>query len=156
YSWNTDALALAYQKALNACEAPTWRERTRLLTMMLDALPKVKDRVALWRALFKDTWAAAILYQGILGRARTPGEARDLHAALGLKSMDPGELSKVMKAARTPAERVDKLRALWKIWPDDLALAAHLLDALEDAGDGSGARGLGRTLRARADADAAV
>ena len=156
YAWSPDALALAYQKALAACEAPTWRERSRLLAMMLDAAPGVKERVAVWRALFQDTWAAAVLYQGILARARTPGEARDLHAALGLKAMDPGELAKAVREPKTPADRVARLRALWKIWPDDLALAVRLLDALEDAGDDAGARSLGRTLRARADADAAL
>jgi Ca-activated chloride channel family protein len=40
------------------------------------------------------------------------------------------------------------------VWPDDLTLALRLLDALEDAGDAEGARGLARTLRARPDADA--
>jgi hypothetical protein len=39
-------------------------------------------------------------------------------------------------------------------WPDDLALALVLLDALEDAGDQDGARDLGKKLRARPDADA--
>ena len=41
-------------------------------------------------------------------------------------------------------------------WPDDFTLSLRLLDALEDAGDYSGARELGRTLRTRADADARV
>jgi Ca-activated chloride channel family protein len=156
YAASPDGLALVYRNALASCEAPTWRERSRLLTMILDAAPTVKDRVSVWRALFEDTWAAAVLYQGILARAHTPGEARELHAALGLEAMDPGDLAKAVREARTPGERVTRLRALWKVWPDDLALAVRLLDALEDAGDDAAARALGRTLRARADADAAL
>jgi Ca-activated chloride channel family protein len=156
YAWNPDAVALTYQKALSACELPTWRERARLLSMMLDAVPKVNDRVAVWRALVDDVWAATVIYQGILSRVRTPDEARALHAALGLKAMDPGQLAKTMKLFKTPAERAAKLRELWKAWPDDFALAMRLLDMLEDAGDDAGARALGRVLRARPDADAAL
>ena len=156
YAWSPSALALTYRKALAACEAPTWRERSRLLSMMLDATPTLQGRVAVWKAMFDDTWAAALLYQGILARARAPEEVRALHAALGLEAMDPGQLAKAIEDAKTPAERITRLRALWTIWPDDLALATRLLDALEDGGDDAGARALGRALRARPDADAAL
>ena len=156
YAWSPASMALTYRKALASCEAPTWRERSRLLSMMLDATPTVKGRVAVWRALFDDTWAASLLYQGILARVRAPEEARALHDALGLKAMDPGQLAKAIKDAKTPGDRVTRLRALWKIWPDDFSLAMRLLDALEDADDDAGARALGRTLRARPDADAAL
>ena len=156
YGSTPEALALAYRKALLGCEAPTWRERSRLLSLMLDATPTVSDRVAVWRALFDDTWAAAVLYQGILARVRAPEEVRALHAALGLKAIDPGQLARTIKQEGTPGERVTRLRALWKVWPDDFAVAIRLLDALEDAGDDAGARALGRALRARPDADAAL
>jgi len=151
-----EATARVYRQALGSCEAPTWRERARLLAMVLDAIPTVKDRVGVWRALFDDTWAAAVLYQGILARVRTPEEAQALHAALGLRTMDPGQLARLIKETPLAANRVSRLQALWKIWPDDFAVAMRLLDALEDAGDDAGARALGRELRARPDADAAL
>ncbi len=148
------AVAQEYRRALAACEAPTWRERSKLLSMLLDAMPGVPAKVYLWRVMFSDLGAADALYRGILARVRTPADARQLHDALGLRSIDPGVLAKLLKEARTPGERVKKLRALVLEWPDDFALALKLLDALEDAGDDAGARELGRTLRARPDADA--
>jgi Ca-activated chloride channel family protein len=151
-----EAVATVYRRALAACEAPSYRERSRLLSLLLDALPNVAARVQLWRVMFNDLGAADALYRGLLARARTTAELRALHDALGLKTIDPGVLAKMLKDAKTPGERVNKLREVARTWSDDLALALRLLDALEDAGDDSGARELGRTLRARPDAGARV
>ena len=153
---NAHAMAAVYRQALAACEAPTFRERAKLLSMMLDAAPAVAARVALWRVMFQDLGAADTLYRGILARVRTPQEMRALQQALGLKRVDPGLLEKTLAEARTPAARAAKLRGLHAVWPDDFGLALLLLDALEDAGDDAGARELGRALRARPDADAAL
>jgi Ca-activated chloride channel family protein len=153
---NAWSVAAVYRQVLAGCEAPTWRERSRLYTLMLDAMPGVSGKVALWRVLFGDAGAADALYRGMLARARTPEEVRQLHDALGLRAIDPGVLAKTIKDAKSPAERVAKLRGLVAVWPDDFALALRLLDALEDAGDDAGARELGRKLRARPDADARV
>ncbi|UQA59313.1 VIT domain-containing protein [Polyangium aurulentum] len=153
---NPAAVASVYRMALAACEAPTFRERSKLVALMLDAMPTVPGRVSLWRTMFKDLGVADALYRGILARVRTPQEMRDLHAALGLKTIDPGLLDKIIKEAKSPEERAKKLRELVTQWPDDFSLALRLLDALEDAGDDAGARELGRTLRSRPDADARV
>jgi Ca-activated chloride channel family protein len=149
---NPGAVAQVYRRALAWCEAPTYRERSRLLSMLLDALPRIDGKVALWRIMFNDMGAADALYRGIVARVRTPEEVRALHAALGLRTIDPGVLANMLKDAKTPGERVTKLRGLVNVWPDDVALALKLLDALEDAGDDAGARELGRKLRARPDA----
>ncbi len=151
---NAAGVASVYRQALLACEATTWQERSKLLTLLLDAMPGVPGQVALWRTMFNDLGASDALYRGILGRVRTPADARALHDALGLRSIDPGVLAKLLEPAKKPEERVKKLRALVIEWPDDFSLALRLLDALEDAGDDVGARDLGRTLRARPDADA--
>ncbi len=153
---NAAGVASVYRAALRGCEAPTWRERSKLLSLSLDAMPTVGGRVALWRVMFGELSAADALYRGILARVRTPAEMRELHQALGLKAIDPGLLEKALKALETPAARVQKLRALAVEWPDDFALALRLLDELEDAGDDAGAREQGRKLRARPDADARV
>src|SRR4029079_15308553 len=100
----------------------------------------IQDKVALWRELFNDVNAADALYRGILSRVRTSDDLRKLHDALGLKSMDPAELAKVIKAAKSNEERATKLRALALQWPDDFALAMRLLDALEHPGDAAAAR----------------
>jgi Ca-activated chloride channel family protein len=151
---NADGVAAVYRRALALCEAPTWRERSKLYGLMLDAMPSVPAKVQLWRVMFKDLGAADALYRGILARVRTPNEMRQLHDALGLRSIDPGLLKKTLEQAKTPELKIKKLRELVKAWPDDFALALTLLDTLEDASDLGGGRELARKLRARPDADA--
>ncbi|HLM73647.1 MAG TPA: AgmX/PglI C-terminal domain-containing protein, partial [Polyangiaceae bacterium] len=153
---NPESAANVYRKALANCEAPSWRERSRLLSLMLDAIPGMSDRVALWRAMLREGGAADALYRGMLARVRTADQARELNRALGLKSIDPGILAKAMKEAKSPQDRVARLRAFTAEWPDDRTLSRRLLDDLEDAGDVAGARSLGRSLRARPDADARI
>jgi len=153
---NPNTVAQIYRTALATCEAPTWRERSKLVSLMLDAMPTVSGKVSLWRVMFTDLGVADALYRGMLARVRTASEVRELHAALGLQTIDPGVLEKLLKEARTPADRVKKLRELVARWPSDFALALRLLDELEDAEDFSGARELGRSLRARPDVDAHV
>jgi Ca-activated chloride channel family protein len=145
-----------YRHALGACEAPTWAERRRLLSLMLDALPSTSKRVALWRSMFDDRAEADTLYRGLVARVKTPAQMRELHQALGLKSLDPQLLAKYLRDAKTPEARVAKMRALVQEWPDDFDVALALLDALEDAGDRGGARDLAEHLRARPDIDAHV
>ncbi|HEY4118390.1 MAG TPA: tetratricopeptide repeat protein, partial [Byssovorax sp.] len=151
---NPVAIAGIYRRALGGCEAPTWRERGKLLSMLLDAMPSIPQKVALWRVMFTDLGAADALYRGILARVRTPADARVLHDALGLKAFDPALLEKMLKDAKSPEERVNKLRKLVDAWPDDFALALRLLDMLEDLGDDAAGRALAKKLRARPDADA--
>ena len=142
-----------YERALGGCEAPSLRDRARLLQLMLDVTRIPSRRVQLWR-LFMARPEADTLYRGMLARVRTPDEMRDLHSALGLRNIDTPTLKKLLDGAKTPADRVTKLRALVREWPDDFTLALLLLDALEDADDADGARDLGKKLRARPDADA--
>lgn len=151
---NAMAVAFVYRRALALCEAPTWRERAALLGLLLDAMPSVSGRVALWRVMARDLGTADTIYRGLLARVRTPQEMRELHAALGLRSVDPGLLAKAIKDAPSPEARAKKLRELYAVWPDDFTLALALLDALEDTKDDTGARALGRALRVRPDADA--
>jgi hypothetical protein len=153
---NAGAVAGVYRSALGACEAPTYRERARLLTLMLDAMPGVTAKVSLYRTMASDLGAANVLYRGLLTRIRTPEEMRELHGALGLKTVDPGILAKLVDSTPDPKERAGKLLALVAQFPDDLSLALELLNAHEDAGDQAAARDLGRKLRERPDADTAV
>lgn len=155
-SGNPSGVQGVYQRALGGCEAPTWTERRRLLSLMLDSLGSVQLRVGLWKLMRKDATAADSLYRGIVARIKTAQQMRELHAALGLKSMDPGMLEKLLKETKDPSERVGKLRVLTREWPDDFRLALLLLDALEDAGDWPGAADFAERMRARPDVDAHV
>jgi len=89
---NPNAVAGIYRSALASCEAPTWRERSKLVSLMLDAMPTVSAKVSLWRVMFTDLGVADALYRGMLARVRTATEVRELHAALGLQTIDPGVL----------------------------------------------------------------
>jgi len=150
------AVAAVYSRALRQCEASSPRERARLLALMLDAMSTVRGQVELWRTMRDQLGAADLLYRGILARTKTAAQIRELHDALGLRSVDPGVLAKTLAAAKEPRQRIAKLRALRDQFPDDLVLALRLLEALEDAGDEAGARVLAAELRARADAEAGV
>jgi hypothetical protein len=150
------ALANVYRSALGACEAPSHRERARLLSLMLDAMPGVTGKISLYRTMTRDWGAADVLYRGILARIRTPEEMRELHAALGLDTVDPAILAKLIESTPDAAERAKKLQALLAQFPDDLALSLELLYAYEDAKDVTAARDLARKLRERPDADARV
>ena len=153
---NPGAIANVYRSALGVCEAPTYRERARLLGLMLDAVAGVTNKVTLYRVMSADLGAADVLYRGILARIRTPEEMRELHSALGLKTVDPGILAKLIASTPDAAERARKLSALLQQFPDDLGLSLELLNAYEDANSPGSARDLARKLRERPDADASV
>jgi hypothetical protein len=144
-----------YRGALDACEAPTWRERTTLLLLMVESLRSVTERVALWKSLIA-TPAADVIYRAIVVRVQTVAELHELHQALGLAQVDPDLLANMLKGAKTPQDKLSVLRAASQKWPDDLELGLRVLDAYEDAGDDGGGRAWARRLRRRADATAHV
>jgi len=153
---STAAIAQIYRSALASCEAPSYRERARLLSLMLDAMPAVRGKVALYRSMAHDLGAADVLYRGLLARIHTPEEMRELHEALGLEAVDPAILAKLVDTTPEAKLRAAKLRALRAEFPDDLTLGLELLNAYEDATDDAAARDLARQLRERPDADARV
>ena len=144
-----------YRRALADCEAPTWRERTTLLLLMVEQLRTVTARVALWKSLIL-TPAADVVYRAIVVRVHNVAELHELHKALGLASVDPDLLAGMVAKAKTPTERLSVLRAAATKWSDDLELGLRVLDAHEDAGDDAGGRAWARHLRRRADATAHV
>ncbi|HSO31374.1 MAG TPA: AgmX/PglI C-terminal domain-containing protein [Labilithrix sp.] len=152
---SADGSLAVYRRALEDCEAPTWRERTTLLLLMVDQLRSVTARVALWKSLIL-TPAADVVYRAIVVRVQNVAELHELHRALGLQSVDPDLLAGMVAKAKTPAERLGVLRAAATKWPDDLELGLRVLDAHEDAADDAGGRAWARRLRRRADATAHV
>ena len=144
-----------YRKALEDCEAPTWRERTTLLLLMVDQLKTVTARVALWKSLIL-TPAADIVYRAIVVRVVNVNDLHEFHRALGLATVDPDMLAKMVDKVKTPQEKASVLRAAATKWPDDLELGLRVLDAYEDAGDDANSRAWARRLRRRADATAHV
>ncbi|MBX3221097.1 MAG: AgmX/PglI C-terminal domain-containing protein [Labilithrix sp.] len=152
---SADASVAVYRRALEDCEAPTWRERTTLILLMVEQLRTVTARVALWKSLIL-TPAADVVYRAIVVRVQTVAELHELHRALGLASVDPDLLAGMLAKAKTPADRLTVLQAAALKWTDDLELGLRVLDAYEDAGDDAGGRAWARRLRRRADATAHV
>ncbi len=144
-----------YTRTLEDCEAPTWRERTSLLLLMIDRLPNVRERVALWKSLV-GTVAAEVIYRAIVVRIKNVTELHELHQALGLATVDPDLLAGMLAKAKTPADKLSVLRTAAGKWPDDLELSLRVLDAYEDAHDEGGLRAWARRLRKRPDATAHV
>jgi tetratricopeptide (TPR) repeat protein len=153
---NAQGALSVYRRALSDCEAPTWRERYALLIAMVDAIHTVRDRVDLWRSLLASPAAQEVVYRAIVLRVQTPADLRELHDALGLRSVDPDLLGRMLAKVKTPADRLAVLRGAANQWRDDLELALRTLDAYEDAGDDAGGRAWARRLRSRADATAHV
>ena len=152
---SADGALFVYRRALEDCEAPTWRERTSLLLLMVERLPTVTLRVALWRSLLA-TPAADVIYRAIVVRVQSVAELHELHVALGLAMVDPDLLAGMLAKASAPGERLAVLRAAASKWPDDLELSLRVLDAYEDARDDGGLRAWARRLRRRPDATAHV
>jgi Ca-activated chloride channel family protein len=146
-----------YRAALANCEASDWRERAALLVFIVDRLPTVNDRVALWRALLAVSPAAAdAVYRFVLLRVETAADLKALHEALGLERIDADLLAGLMKKAKSAAQRLELLRGAALRFADDTELALLVLDAYEDAGDDAGGRAWARMLRRRVDATAHV
>ena len=152
---SADGALAVYRRALADCEAPTWRERTTLLLLMVDQLRSVTARVALWKSLIL-TPAADVVYRAIVVRVQTVAELHELHKALGLASVDPDLLAGMLAKTKSPSERLGVLRAAATKWSDDLELGLRVLDAHEDAGDDAGGRAWARRMRRRSDATAHV
>lgn len=146
-----------YRTALFGCEAADFRERAALLAIIVDRLPTIVDRVALWRALLAiSPTAADAVYRFLLVRVRTAADLKALHQALGLERIDPDILEKLLGRARSPGERVSLLRGAAERFPDDTELALLVLDAYEDASDDANGRAWARRLRRRVDASSRV
>ncbi len=151
------ALLQLYQRALSACEAPDWRARAALLVLMVDALPSVTERVQLWRQLLTvSPRAADAVYRFLLLRVQTSQDLAEFHEALGFERIQPEVLAQFLAKARTPAERLTRLRGAAERFSDDTELLLLVLEAYEDAGDDAGGRAWARKLRRRADATAHV
>jgi tetratricopeptide (TPR) repeat protein len=150
------SLIAVYDNALRFCEAPSWRERTLLLSLIVDELSAIRARVAVLRHFVHDPPAAEVVYRALLTRVKSAADLRELHEALGLRRIDPEILDKALGAKQTGAERLALLRGSTREYPDDLELALRLLDAYEDAQDTGNGRALARSLRLRSDASTHV
>lgn len=141
-----------YARALLACEAPSYQDRTRLLVLLVNQLGSVRDRVTLWRRFLElSPRAADVIYRSLLLRVQTAADLKELHSALGLSQVAPELLERLLKRATNKAERARLLRGVATRFSNDTELALDVLDAYEDAGDEASGRTWARSLRRRVD-----
>lgn len=156
-STSVDFTLTVYRRALSACEASDWSERSALLVLLVDHLTSVQDRVQLWRTfLTLSPIAADAIYRSILLRVQTSADLKALHVALGWKHVEPELLKKLLDKGKDARDRLALLRGAAEQFGDDTELALLVLDAYEDAQDDAGGRAWARKLRRRADATAHV
>jgi len=142
-----------YTYAVAHCEASTWPERAALLTLIVNRLDQIPDRVSLWRALLSiSPTAADTVFRLMLLRVQTSTQLRALHDALGFERIEPELLAALLKKAATPSDRLRLLRGAAEKFPEDTELALTVLEAYEDVGDDAGGRAWARKLRRRPDA----
>ncbi|MDH5492959.1 MAG: AgmX/PglI C-terminal domain-containing protein, partial [Myxococcales bacterium] len=141
-----------YARAVQRCEAPSWRERRALLDAILVRAGSIERMLAVHDAMIRDDLRAH-LRQAILRRVRTPAELRAVREALGAGAQTSELIEQVLERARTPEERLAVLRKLVLDYPRSLDLSLSLLEALERAGQGEEARRLADRLRADPMAD---
>lgn len=146
-----------YRQAENACEVPDFRSRRALLTLLLDKLPTMQERVELYRAFLGDTLVSVYLKQEILRRARTVEEVAIVRAGLGLDApVEWTAFARLWTSAATPEAKLALVRRWLEVVPDDFDLRLRLLRLLEQTNKLPEARRHARALCADPLADARV
>lgn len=145
-----------YRRAIRDCEAPAWRDRRALLSLMIGRAGSVTRMVDVYR-LFQSGSARGFLRAAILRRVRSPQDLRTVRGAFGLGNEPDWELvEQILERANGERARVRALRRLAMQYPESFDLKLRLLEALELAEMGPEARRLADQLRADARSDAGV
>ncbi len=148
--------AEVYANAIRDCEAPTWRDRRALLTILLEHAGSVPRMLQLYSAL-SDGSARGFLRAAILRRVRSPEDLRAVRDAFRLtQDVDWELVQRVIERATTPAARVRALRDLVDQMPFSFDLKLRLLDELEHQGRIPEAKRLADRLRTDPLADPGV
>ncbi len=145
-----------YREAIRACEAPTWRARRSLLSLVLGSAGNVQRMISVYR-LFTSGSARGYLRAAILRRVRSPQDLRAVRDAFGLGHEPDWELvEQILERARNDGARLSALRRLTMQYSDSFDLRLRLLEMLETQGHEPEARRLADRLRADPRSDAGV
>lgn len=133
---NTGAGAVAvWRLAESQCELGSWSARRALLSLMLRSVRRVRDRIAVYRAL-GHAGSRAYWRRSMLRDARSPGDLLALHRALGVGiDVDWRVFRAGWARAATPAAKLRLVRRWLAVFPDELDLRIRelrLLEATED------------------------
>src|SRR5690606_27557251 len=120
-----------YRTAIRDCEAPGWRDRRALLSLMLARAGDLRTMVQLYQHMTEGS-ARGYLRGEILRRVRSPEDLRLVRDAFGLSGgVDWTLVEQVLARATTPAARLRALRELVDQRPDSFDLKLRLLEELE-------------------------
>lgn len=145
----------SYERAVASCEAPTARDRRRLLEAVLDRAENVPAMVQAYGAS-SSLAARALMRRAILRRVRTPDDLRAVRAAFGTAVVDTALMEAELGRATDDAGRIVALRRLRSRFAGDLDLGLRLLGLYERVGRRNDALALALELRAHPLSDSGV
>jgi Ca-activated chloride channel family protein len=145
-----------YHRALQDCEARTWRDRRALLSLMLGRAGSMARMIELYE-LVDDGAARTFMRAAILARVRTPEELRLVRQSFGLSASIDWELvNRVVERQPNAGARIRTLRKFLTDFPSSFDLKLRLLEELERAGRIEEARRFAHRLREDPSADPGV
>ncbi|HNN92330.1 MAG TPA: VIT domain-containing protein [Pseudomonadota bacterium] len=144
-----------FQDASRGCELKRWTDRRELLKLMLRSVGGPGGMVALYKGFDDEPEEQEFLRQAILGEVRSPRDLRVIFDGLGLGDEERALLAQeVVRAAKTPTDRLRRLEDLLRKWPGDLRLRLLRMETEEELGEKESARRTAEEVRRDPYADA--
>lgn len=147
--------ARIYERAIASCEAPSSRDRRKLLDLVLARAGNVQMMVHAYQA-FVAQGARMYLRRAIFRRVHTPDELRIVRGAFGTVTVDAALVESELSRATTDLERVRVLRRLVSRFDGDIELSMRLLTVYERLARRDDAKQLALVLRSNPLADAGI
>lgn len=114
------------------CELGSWSARRALLSLMLQNVRHVHNRIHIFRNL-RHAGSRAYWRRAMLRQARTPEDLQALHQALGVDiDVDWRVFRQRWERAATPAAKLRLVRRWLAVFPDELDLRLREIRLLED------------------------
>jgi tetratricopeptide (TPR) repeat protein len=144
-----------FQDASRGCELKRWTDRRELLKLMLRSVGGPGGMVALYKGFDDEPEEQEFLRQAILGEVRSPRDLRVIFDGLGLGDEERALLAQeVIRAAKTPTDRLRRLEDLLRKWPGDMRLRLLRMETEEELGEKESARRTAEDVRRDPYADA--
>ena len=145
-----------YREAIDHCEAPSWRDRSAFLGLVLGRAGSVDGMIQVYR-LMSDGSARVFLRGQILRRVRTAEDLRSVRGAFNLGSdVDWTLVEQILDRAPNDTAKIRALRRLTWQHPDSFDLKLRLLATLERTEHLDEAKRLADLMRADPLADPGV
>lgn len=154
-AYDSSEWARIYERAIASCEAPTARDRRKLLDLIIERAGDIGTMVQTYHA-FVSSGARIYLRRAIFRRVRTPDELRIVRAAFGTNTVDAALLGTELGRATDDAGKIRVLRRLIQRFEGDLELSMQLLTMYERANRRDDAKQLALAIRSNPLCDAGM